>query len=373
MTLPKLPPAFTGALAASGKALAVSYRGESVTLGVGTPTIRLVLHSPRALRALCSLKEDCIAEAYVDGDLDIDGALLEALQHRSLLRSGHWLRRLYNFLLPAIAGQATANRAAIKAHYELPPDFYLAFLDATWPAYSQGIFSAPDEDLAAAIERKFAVAVDSCKIGPGSLVLEVGPGWGAFIRYLLRTGATVTSVANSPQLLRYISTSLISPRLLLVATDFLHFAPRMRFDALTMMGVIEHLPRYSRVCRQIRTLLQPDGYAYLDASAATRKYDMSGFISKHVFPYNHSFLKLDDFLASAHREGLELVSIEDDSDSYRRTLTVWAENLERNRTFVEGRFGRYHYRRFHLYLWGSAHAFGTGDLQCYRLVLRRPP
>jgi len=64
--------------------------------------------------------------------------------------------------------------------------------------------------------------------------------------------------------------------------------------------------------------------------------------------------------------------IHDDRVSYFLTFTHWARNLEANRQRVVREFGEREYRRFHLYLWGSAHCFLTDTLQCYRLVLARP-
>ncbi len=35
-------------------------------------------------------------------------------------------------------------------------------------------------------------------------------------------------------------------------------------------------------------------------------------------------------------------------------------------------FGDYEYRKFRLYLWGAAYEFLSRNLDCYRLMLRKP-
>lgn len=344
--------------------------GEALRLGDGEPSARVNIHSERAFKHLLSFQEDGLAEAYVRGELDVQGSFPHILECRAALTRIHRARCLARFAVPALFGQVFTNRIAIRRHYELDPDFYLSFLDRIWPAYSQGVYERPGESLSSAIERKFALATEALRLEEGDHVLEIGPGWGAYIRYVLARGMRITAITNSPSSRSYLDKAFVSPQLRVVGGDFLSFNPDERFNAITIMGVMEHLPQYGRVCHKIRTLLKPDGYAYIDASASRSKYAMSPFIYKHIFPYNHSFLHLGGFLKAASSARLELVSLNNDSDSYQRTLEAWAANLESNRDDLLTRFAEYDYRRFRLYLWGSAQAFKARVLQCYRLVLR---
>jgi cyclopropane-fatty-acyl-phospholipid synthase len=346
--------------------------GSVVRLGNDQPSVRLVFRSAPALKALLTLNEDRLADAFVYGEVDAEGPFSDLLRLRQAMRPNHGFRWLARFLVPLLRGQRSINAEAIRQHYELDPDFYLSFLDRRWPAYSQGIYSTPSDTLSEAVERKFAFATTACDIGPDSHVLEVGPGWGAYLRYIQPTGARLTALTNSAGMKNYLDKLVDGRNIRIVCDDFLAFQPQRRFSALTMMGVLEHLPQYDRVCRQIRALVEPGRRAYLDASAALKKYSMSAFVYKHIFPYNHSFLHLDSFLKAAKKEGLKVVEMHDDSDHYRRTFTDWASNFERCRDDLARRYNSYDVRRFRLYLWGSVHAFEEGGLQCHRLVLETP-
>jgi cyclopropane-fatty-acyl-phospholipid synthase len=51
---------------------------------------------------------------------------------------------------------------------------------------------------------------------------------------------------------------------------------------------------------------------------------------------------------------------------------AWAENLDAARDEIIARWGETLYRRFRLYLWGSAQAFLSGGADAFRVVLERP-
>ncbi|MGK2905654.1 MAG: class I SAM-dependent methyltransferase, partial [Desulfuromonadales bacterium] len=58
-----------------------------------------------------------------------------------------------------------------------------------------------------------------------------------------------------------------------------------------------------------------------------------------------------------------------DRRNYYLTCKAWAENLETARDEIINRWGEMLYRRFRLYLWGSAQAFLSGGMDAYRVVL----
>ena len=138
------------------------------------------------------------------------------------------------------------------------------------------------------------------------------------------------------------------------------------------MGVIEHLPNYERVLKKFYRLLKPGGRVFLDGSAAKKKYELSTFMVRHIYPGNHSFLVLDDFLNKLAKTDLEVMEVQNDRWSYFLTFRQWARNLESNKDYVRSAFGDCEYRKFRLYLWGAAYEFLARNLDCYRLILYKP-
>jgi cyclopropane-fatty-acyl-phospholipid synthase len=169
-------------------------------------------------------------------------------------------------------GELSVPAQAIAAHYDFANDFYLKFLDPT-RCYSQAVFERDDETLEVAQLRKLTFVVESCGLQPGDRVLDVGGGWGAFTEHTGRQGIHVTSLTISRQSETYL-TDLIQ-RLRLPAEvrnqDFLKHDQPKPCDAIVILGVMEHLPDYAAVLRQVLRLLKPGGRVYLDASAFRKK------------------------------------------------------------------------------------------------------
>ena len=111
---------------------------------------------------------------------------------------------------------------------------------------------------------------------------------------------------------------------------------------------------------------------FLDGSAWKKKYELSTFMVRHIYPGNHSFLVLDDFINKLSRTPLDLLEVHNDRWSYFLTFKQWAMTPEFNKDFVKRTFGDFEYRKFRLYLWGPANEFLTRNLDCYRLMLYKP-
>jgi cyclopropane-fatty-acyl-phospholipid synthase len=348
--------------------------GEKRTVGEGTPEFHIGLRNERALRAVRSLDEGNISEAYLHGDIDIEGDMLKSFALRASLDDRHPLVTAWRFIEPLLFGQVYTNKQAIASHYNADPKLFLSFLDPVFPAYSQGVYEHDDEPLSKALERKFDWAIEQCELGPGKTVLEIGPGWGAFAGHALQAGVRFTGITNSEVSQDYLRSKLANfgDRFDIELVDFYNYEPKEPFDSIVIMGVIEHLPDYERVLKKFYRLLKPGGRVFLDGSAAKKKYELSTFMVRHIYPGNHSFLVLDDFLNKLAKTDLEVTEIHSDRWSYFLTFRQWARNLESNKDYVRSTFGDFEFRKFRLYLWGATYEFITRSLDCYRMILQKP-
>lgn len=342
-------------------------------LGSGSPRFKLKITHPKGISAIASFDEGIIANAYINGWFDFQGDMIEVYDLRQCLQDRHLFMSLWRFLAPMLLGQVSVNKTAISTHYERDHSFYLAFLDEEFRCYTQGVFESPDEPLPQAIRRKMDFILEQCRLTPGSEVLDVGVGWGSFAEYAARKGIKVTGVTIAEQSLKFMQ-ELSARENLPITTelvDVLEYKPDKKFDAIAILGVIEHLPNYTEVLACFDRLLKPGGYVFLDASAQLRKHKKSSFITQHIYPGNHSFFALHDFLKSLTSMPFHLKGVWDDRHSYYLTFVRWAQRFDANREFIIEKFGEADYRRFRLYLWGSAQCFLRNTLQCYRLVLQK--
>jgi cyclopropane-fatty-acyl-phospholipid synthase len=348
--------------------------GESRKVGDGEPTFMIGLRNERALRAVRSLDEGNISEAYIHGDIDLEGDMMKPFDLRKSLDDQHPLVAAWRFLEPLLFGQVYTNKRAISSHYNADPNLFLSFLDPVFPAYSQGVYESDDEPLAKALQRKFDWALEQCGIGKGTRVLEIGPGWGAFAGHALQAGARFTGITNSEVSQTYLRGKLANfgDNFNIELTDFYEYQPKEKFDAIVIMGVIEHLPDYERVLKKFSSLLKQGGKVFLDGSAWKKKYELSTFMIRHIYPGNHSFLVLDDFLNKMFNTDFEVDVIHNDRWSYYLTFKQWAMNLDAHKDYIQRTFGDFEFRKFRLYLWGATYEFLHRNLDCYRLILSKP-
>ena len=346
---------------------------HSYRFGRGEPVIKVLVKDRAGLAALSGLDELRICEAYMAGSLDVVGDMLGFVSLRGMLSDHHPLHMLWRRLAPLFIGRERTDREAIAGHYDFDNEFYLTFMDPT-RSYSQAVFERDDETLEAAQRRKLDFAIDSCGMQPGDRVLDVGGGWGSFTEHAGRRGIEVTTLTISHHSEEYLK-GLIQ-RLQLPCRvenrDFLEYTSPEPYDAIVILGVMEHLPDYPAVLRQFQRLLKPGGRIYLDASAFREKYSKPTFVSRYIFPGDHSYFCLHEFLTAVAKTQLEVLAVYNDRHSYYLTCKAWAENLEAARDEIINRWGETLYRRFRLYLWGSAYAFLSRGMDAYRVVLQRP-
>ena len=348
--------------------------GTRQMFGKGAPTFRLTINNKNGLRAVTGLDEGRIADAYLAGDLDLDGDMIKPFELRGSMKDFHLVTEAWRFIQPLIFGQVHTNKQAITAHYDIDSDFFLAFLDPKYPMYTQGIYESANDSLEAATLRKFEYTFEKLKLKPGDRILEIGPGWGAWFEYASARGVDCTGITISKESKRHLEKRAkeLGRNWTVIESDLFEYHCDQKYDAIVIMGVIEHLPDYLRVLKKFMTLVKPGGRIFLDGSACTKKFELSSFMVKYIYPGNHSFLVLHDFLDKVAKTPLQVEEIFNDRMSYHYTFVQWAKNFDAHKQMLVERFGDFNFRRFRLYLWGACYEFLSRSLDCYRMIIQLP-
>lgn len=348
--------------------------GDCHRFGIGSPKFRVVIKSERAMRR--GFDEFSLGQAYVEGDIEIEGDMMSLLDLRSQLEHRrHWPTVIKLWWLLLARNPIRVNRESIADHYNFGDDFYLSFVDKAYRFYSHCNFYSDDETVEQAAEHKLEIMYEALKLGPGKRLLDIGAGWGAVHEYCGPRGVHVTSVTLTEDSYNY--TNALIRRLGLSKTcevrreDFLEHRPDELYDGIVIYGVIEHIPYYRRFFQRVYDCLKPAGLFYLDASATKEMYDMSVFTRTYIWTGTHSFMSLQELLQELLFNGLDLLRVENDTHSYHLTMRHWATRFDENRDYIIQRWGPKVYRAFRVYLWGGCHALQNNKLQAYHLVAQK--
>jgi cyclopropane-fatty-acyl-phospholipid synthase len=346
--------------------------GEAVRCGASPPKFRLIVHSDRALRG--AFDELALGGAYVEGEIDLEGDIWSAMEIRSKLqdraRTSQILRFLMNLLLIA---PTRINRRAIDFHYTLGDDFYHSFIDTRYHFYSHGLFHSEDETLEESSEHKLETIFAALRLEPGMRLLDIGGGWGGVTRYCGARGVHVTSLTLAEDSYNYIRNILDTTGYPgeVRRQDFLKHRPEKPYDAIVILGVIEHIPTYRRFCELVWEDLVPGGRIYMDASASHQKYEVSTFSRKYIWQGSHSFMCVQDIVQEFLYHGFKVEEVKRDTRDYELTMRHWAERFDAARDFIVKGWGEKVYRAFRLYLWGGSYALHADTLQAYHVVATR--
>jgi cyclopropane-fatty-acyl-phospholipid synthase len=345
---------------------------RTVAFGEGAPRFRITVHNQKLLRR--PHDEFSLGQAYVNGELDLEGDMLAILEVRRQLaerfRVGAWLRLVTGLFLTPDTREA---KRVIDRHYTFGNDFYFSFLDTAYRFYSHCLFARDDETLEAAAERKLQTTFQALDLAPGMRLLDIGAGWGGTFQYCCPRGVQVTGVTLFENSCNYINELIRRDHLdgKVFVQDFLTYEPDEPFDAIVTYGVIEHIPNYRKLFTRAWACLKPGGKIYIDGSATKEKHSMSQFARRYIWQGAHSCMCLPETIQEALYHGFQVIDVKEESHDYELTMLHWAQRLDRHRKEIVARWGEELYRVFRIFLWGGVAAFRDDQLQAYHLVLRR--
>jgi len=346
--------------------------GHALRIGRGEPAFQVHVRTPAGRRALESLHELAIAEAYMRGDIDFEGDLIAAMSLRQVLSDkSRWIKT-WRWLRPLLVGRERCNPEWIAKHYDAG-NVQLLAADARYNTYTPGIYDGDADSLEAGAERKLSAAADALRLKPGGSLLEVGCGWGGFLRFCARRGAMATGITLSKDQLVYARARLEEERLpaTVLYQDFFSFRPGHTFDGISMMGVMEDLADYRRVLERLAELLRPGGRVYLDFAASV--LPVSSFITQHIWPGTFRMVHMPELVDCLSRSPFDIVELHND----RRNYELWALGMCRRwverKAQVVAHSSEATWRMFHLLYAGGADLMGSPArlAGAFRLVLER--
>lgn len=329
----------------------------------------VVLRVPRvaSLRHLAQPDLAALGEAYVEGDLELEGPIAEALRAAEAL-ARTWSRSIKGRLPRLGAHSKKRDSEAIQYHYDVSNDFYRLWLDRRM-VYSCAYFRSGAEDLDAAQEQKLEHICRKLRLRAGERFLDIGCGWGALVQYAAQkygvdaTGVTLSANQHALACER-IRAAGLQDRCRVLLLDYRDVPGEGVFDKIASVGMFEHvglrnLPLYFGTIRRLLAdggVVLNHGITAVDSENREAPFGAGAFVEKYVFPHGE-LPHLSLVVRQMSEAGLEIMDVETLRLHYARTLAEWSRRLEACLDTARACAGDRRTRIWRLYLAGCAHAF----------------
>ncbi len=355
--------------------------GRRIEMGPA-PTVSMRLKSLAAIRTLLNPTLGNLGTAYVEGDIDIDGAIEDILAVGVLLSDStgadEFTKPEAGLLARVLAHSRSRDKEKIEYHYDVSNDFYRLFLDREM-VYSCGYFKHPDDDIDDAQANKLDHILKKVMLKPGDRLLDVGCGWGALIIRAAQQGAHAVGVTLSENQYAYAKERIdalgLSSRCEVRLQDYRDVPEKGGYDKITSVGMFEHvgmknLPLYFR---DMHALLKNGGAMLMHGITATHPElrqvgrGAGEFIDRYVFP-DGELPHMSDVARIMADEGLEVVDVESLRRHYALTLEHWAHRLDRDPETARRIAGEKRFRIWRVYLMGCSVGFRDNWMNIYQLL-----
>lgn len=229
----------------------------------------------------------------------------------------------------------SGSRKNISASYDYPPELYQSYTDRMM-TYSSGWWDGKEMSLEEAQVNKYNRIL--CRIGsPPRNVLEMGCGWGYFLKLAAGRGYTVTGCTISQRQYDYAKElnrqEIADGRVTLLLEDYRRMPGQ--YDAVVSTGFFEHVGSQYWVehFRSVKQYLKPGGVAMIQTMLCNR-FDPANakrlnFFSKYIFP-GGEFPSIGSFIVAAEEAGLKCDEHLAFGQDYARTMDEAWTRFHRN-------------------------------------------
>lgn len=228
----------------------------------------------------------------------------------------------------------------IHFHYDLGNKFYSLWLDSTM-TYSSGIFLKETDNLSTSQNNKYDNIIQNLDIQSSDTVLEVGSGWGGFIkRNFEKTKSQIEGLTISEQQFSYVE-ELIKKNNLnnnskIIFKDYRKLNSINFYDKIVSIEMFEAvgrkywniyfktlnqaLKKNGKACFQIITINDDEYLNYIN---------QVDFIQKYIFP--GGVLPSKNILYKLFKENnFEIYKEKSFGKDYAKTLRIWKENFNKS-------------------------------------------
>ena len=222
------------------------------------------------------------------------------------------------------------SKKQINFHYDIGNKFYEKWLDKTM-TYSSGIFEKKNDTLEKAQTNKYKSLAKLANIKKTDEVLEIGCGWGGFIKYVqTNIGAKITGITISERQYNY-TKNLIYKNNKVLFMDYRNLSKT--YDKIISIEMFEAVGKknWDKYFKILNESLNNKGVAALQIITIDEKIyssykNTADFIQKYIFP--GGMLPTKKHLNElAKKNKLQLLEKKSFKGDYAKTLILWREKF----------------------------------------------
>lgn len=352
----------------------VKYLGKEYHIGEGAPAFTVNINKELNVKDLLTSTSLALGEAYMRGDLSIDGDLYEALAHfmGQMDRFSTDKNKLKKLIFTSSSKKNQEKE--VTSHYDIGNDFYALWLDETL-SYSCGYFESEKDTLYDAQVHKTDRILKKLYLKPGMELLDIGCGWGYLLiqaakKYGVKGMGITLSKEQQAGFQKRIKEEGLEDLLTVERMDYRDLPNCGRtFDRVVSVGMVEHVGRdnYSQFLSCAKEVMKPGGLFLLHFISALKEHPGDPWIKKYIFP-GGMVPSLREMINAAADYRFYTLDVESMRRHYNRTLLCWNANFQKHKDEVKEKFGEEFVRMWELYLCACAATFYNGIIDLHQIL-----
>lgn len=354
------------------------WDGEIIKYGEGEPEFKLIIKNFPSKKELLSDPSVALGEAYMKGDIDIEGDLQKFFE--SIIRNkDSFMNKNTVFRLASKikAPSLIKSKKDIAHHYDIGNDFYSLWLDKTM-SYSCGYFKNPTDTLYDAQMNKIHHILKKLNLKEGQHLLDIGCGWGYLIieaakLYKVKALGITLSEEQFKKAKERIKQEGVEDLVDVQLMDYRNLEKsNLEFDRIVSVGMAEHvghanLPLFFK---NVDSVLKESGLFLLHNITNLVETEGNKWITTYIFPGGY-LPTLREELNIAADINFRTLDVESLRLHYMKTLEEWCKNFMNHLDEERDMFDDEFLRMWHLYLATCAAAFHYWDIDIHQILFSK--
>ena len=354
------------------------WDGEIIKYGEGEPEFKLIIKNFPSKKELLSDPSVALGEAYMKGDIDIEGDLQKFFE--SIIRNkDSFMNKNTVFRLASKikAPSLMKSKKDIAHHYDIGNDFYSLWIDKTM-SYSCGYFKNPTDTLYDAQMNKIHHILKKLNLKEGQHLLDIGCGWGYLIieaakLYNVKALGITLSEEQFKKAKERIKQEGLEDLVDVQLMDYRNLEKsNLEFDRIVSVGMAEHvghanLPLFFK---NVDSVLKESGLFLLHNITNLVETEGNKWITTYIFPGGY-LPTLREELNIAADINFRTLDVESLRLHYMKTLEEWCKNFMNHLDEERHMFDDEFLRMWHLYLATCAAAFHYWDIDIHQILFSK--